>query len=352
MMKNNKGFTLIELLSVIVIIAIITSITFRVVTNEINKSKNNLYETQISNIIDASKKYMLENPNIDKYHINTICKSISVLQDNGYLDKGKIVNPKTDEDMVAKGYKFKVKFDSSTNQYVYDVTDTCIESIKIPVSEKIIKEVDIKISRKEDGLYETNDAYIYRGINPNNYIKLNNNLWRIISINKETMMVKIINLNGSQYTWQDSGIVKILNSEFDEGTTYNSIKENININSKWSKNLLSKLDSAMTIKSIEKQSNDYQTIGLLTVGEYIDASLDSECYKKNNCNSYLNNEKNYWLLNQTINGENWYINNSGNINYVKPSSEQLYYGYPVLYLKIDTEIKSGIGTREEPYILK
>ena len=49
---NKKGFTLIELISVIALIAIVSTLVFKVVTDKIQNSKKALYENLISDLID------------------------------------------------------------------------------------------------------------------------------------------------------------------------------------------------------------------------------------------------------------------------------------------------------------
>lgn len=349
-MKKN-GFTLIELITVIVVIGIIAMISFQAVTSKINKSKERAYNVQVSNIKDAAKKYMLENEVDDPYHLNTMCISLSTLQKKGYLENGEIKNPKTNENFdVDKNY-VEVKYNLEKNQYEYSFTDICVVNDEIiPASKTIIENNEIKITNEKDGLYETTDSYVYRGDNPNNYIEFNNKSWRIVSIDKETMMMKIINLENDQI--QENDFIEKLNADFGTGTTYNkNFKKKINTNSKWNQGVVNSLESSLTLKSIEKQSNSYNTIGLLTVGEYIDASLIKDCYKQNNCSSYLSKSTNYWLLNKTSDNKSWYITKENKIS-SSTASSQSYNIYPCLFLKLNTQIDSGYGTKENPYKLK
>lgn len=348
---KNKGFTLVELIGVIVIIAIIAAISFQAINNRIKSSEKKLWETQENNIIEAAKKYMLDNSNLDEDHVNTICVKVSSLQTAGYLENGKIIDPKTKAEVNKVGY-VSIKYNFDTNQYNYYYTAICTESTIVPIYKSILANENLKVATSGDGLYETTDSYVYRGANPNNYLKIGTTTWRILSIDKESKMVKIINLSGNTSKVWDDNLITELNSDFNTGSTYDAFRDSIYVNSKWSKENIDKLDSALIVKSIEKQSNDYQTIGLLTVGEYIDASLNKNCYSNNSCNSYLSVNKNYWLLNKTSNDKNWYVSSANKLENKTPSSNDLYDINQVLYLGIDNQLNvSGNGTSSNPYVL-
>lgn len=343
---NKKGFTLIELISIIVLISIVASITFGVVTKKIKQSKESLYNTLIADIEKAGEKYMLEHADVDKYHLNTLCIDIPTLQENDYIDKGNIKNPKNGQKLT--GY-VKVTYDNSKNQYEFKYSESCTQSIVTPLVETIINNEEIKVVGNTDGLYETTDDYIYRGNNPNNYLSLNGSNtpeWRIISIDKKNNMIKAIKIKDNQQQWPQNGLSDYLNSDYESGSTYESFKQLINTNSKWNTGKIDKLDTAVTIKSIEKQSNDYYTIGLLSVGEYIDASLNKNCYSSNNCSSYLTTGKKYWLTNKTSDDKQWYVDNN-EIKNISPT-DQLYHIYPVLYLTVNASF-NGDGTISNPY---
>lgn len=347
-MMNKKGFTLVELISVIIIIALISTISFQIIVKRINDSKIKLRAVQINNIIEASKKYMLEYKDIDKYHTKTICVEIETLQEKGFLEKGNIKDPTTKENFSGK---VKIKYDDEKKQYTYNYTDTCVSSSNESIYETLIND-SVKLEGNTDGLYETTDSYVYKGENPNNYISFNNRIWRIVSIDKETMMAKIVNLNSNQYTINENiTIIDSINNDFITGSTYpDEVKKYINTNSKWNKGIIDEIDSAISIKSQEKQSVDYKTIGLLTVGDIIDASLDKNCFDSNSCNSYLNQGK-FWLLNKQNNENYWYVDGIG-LNNKKPISTDLFNVYHSLYLNLSTSVNNGDGTEENPYTLK
>lgn len=342
---NKKGFTLVELLAVIILLAIIAVISFAVVTDRIKDSRQRLYNVLVHDLEKAGEDYMLDNSNIDKYHLNTLCVSIQQLQEKNYLTKDSIVNPMTKQDM--QGY-IKIQYDTTVNQYKYTYIDECTDKIVKPIVETVLENEQIKVSGTQDGLYETIDKYVFKGNNPNNYIKIGGNTWRIVDIDKTTNMAKIIDLKDNQQQWPTNGLLDYLNSDFDSGSTYENLKTITNENSKWNTGKIEKLDTAVSIKSVEKQSSEYNTVGLLTVGEYIEASTDKECYSSNDCSSYLTTGKKYWLLNKLDDNKEWYVDDDELKNITVPTTE-MYHIYPVVYLNVNTSV-TGSGTETDPYI--
>jgi len=123
---NKKGFTLIELLAVITLLTIILTITFSVVTNVLENSRTNTYDSQISTIENAAKRYISDNIqalNDDGTNkISTVYDNfvtIQTLQKEGYLNSKEVLkNPKTDRTMtgcVIAAYAHSYK----QFQYVY-----------------------------------------------------------------------------------------------------------------------------------------------------------------------------------------------------------------------------------------
>lgn len=107
-----KGFTLVELLGVIVVLAIISMIAVPLIDRSINKSDEDLYNTQINQIVKAAKNYYAENLEKlnqvgekcdtspcdagDSKPVNPCCVTLDTLQKGGYLPT-KVDNPKTGE---------------------------------------------------------------------------------------------------------------------------------------------------------------------------------------------------------------------------------------------------------------
>ena len=123
---NKKGFTLVELLAVIIVISVVSLIIFPVVTKQISKSKQDLYNIQVENIIKAAKDMVLDNRELlDENHIVPTLISIEEMQTatnkDGvhYLEEGTIKSPLDESvmngtvvityDESSKGYKYEYK---------------------------------------------------------------------------------------------------------------------------------------------------------------------------------------------------------------------------------------------------
>ena len=120
---NKKGFTLIELLAVIVILAIILSLTIYIASGIINHAKQKTYDVTIANIVDGSNNYAIENkdaltftmPLNEDYEYQ--CLTIQNLIDLGYL-KNNVINSMVSDDKKV-----------STTDYIYIERNTNTKTI-------------------------------------------------------------------------------------------------------------------------------------------------------------------------------------------------------------------------------
>lgn len=96
---KHKGFTLIELLGVIVLLGVLALIAVPAIDKSLNSSKDNLEDTQESQIIKGAKDYYAEHlSELPQAEGASASKTITVkkLQEQGYLPLN-ITNPKTGE---------------------------------------------------------------------------------------------------------------------------------------------------------------------------------------------------------------------------------------------------------------
>ena len=118
-MKKN-AFTLIELLGVLLLLAIIALITFPIIDNTLTNSRNEAYERQKDNIIEAARLYVTENGN---YNTSQKQLSLQTLIDAGFLKDGDILDPR-DSSKTMPGC-ILYNWSNSKNQYIYEYSEEC-----------------------------------------------------------------------------------------------------------------------------------------------------------------------------------------------------------------------------------
>ena len=181
MRKKKNAFTLIELLAVIVILAVILVIAIPRILNVIETSKKDSFKNSAQLIADNAEKKKVSDKLLGKDEEIT-CKDVAKINDEDYAS-------------------CKISFDSEGNAKVSITGKGKFKGLKITNGTKGNAEV-IEITKPTYGMkaveYITNlleydgeglkidntpDANIrYYGSDPNNYVKFNNELWRIIGV--------------------------------------------------------------------------------------------------------------------------------------------------------------------------
>ncbi len=235
MRKKRNAFTLIELLAVIVILAVILVISIPRILDVIETSKKDSIKSSARMIINsAEKKNMIDKVNGSTEEVT--CDNSVKLSKEDY-ESCKITideEGKATINLVGKG-----KFDGykciGTND---NLACGQVESITLPLNGKeyIEKLYSNELSRIENGLKKDNteDQNIrYYGSNPNNYVKFNNELWRIIGVfGNNVKLVRSeklgdlswdssessINSGGGVNEWSQSDLKNYLNTMYYGGT--------------------------------------------------------------------------------------------------------------------------------------
>ena len=214
----------------------------------------------------------------------------------------------------------------------------------------------------------------YTGLNPNNYVSFNGELWRMIGIFDGKMKI-IRNESIGDYEWNDierndwekSSLYHYLNT-----TYYNSLEstsKNMIENATWRIGGYSIPDVTTNAmygyeESLKGASSSSLTttgfIGLMSISDYGYAS--SHCYKNGQS---LNNYDNLVCTNTNwlkVGIDEWTLSPSSLQNlyafYVSAEGVAFFGGVPSslavrpsLYLKSNVYIKGGNGTRNDPYFL-
>ena len=180
-MKKRNAFTLIELLAVIVILAVILVIAIPRILDVIETSKKDSFKNSAQLIADNAEKKKVSDKLLGKDEEIT-CKDVAKINDEDYASC--IIS--FDESGIAKvSITGKGKFDglkitngTKENAEVKEIT-------KPTYGMKATEYITNLLEYDGEGLKidNTSDANIrYYGSNPNNYVRFNNELWRIIGV--------------------------------------------------------------------------------------------------------------------------------------------------------------------------
>lgn len=119
-MKKN-AFTLLELLGVVIILGVLTLITFPIILNQIKDAKQGIKDSTKTLIIDAAKDYYEDNTNnFERIEGITYCIDIKTLTDENYLSR----NLKN-ENLNNIDTNKKVKLIFHNNKFNYEIVDSC-----------------------------------------------------------------------------------------------------------------------------------------------------------------------------------------------------------------------------------
>lgn len=343
---------------------IIIIVVLLLVSSCSGKSKS--YSSIENDMVSAAKNYYANHKsNLPKEEGNSIKVTIGTLIDYELLEEVKDPNNKN---QTCSGY---VEVTKVGDEYAYTPFLTCKGNYEPEYLVDKIK--NSKLDEYGNGVYEMDGEYVYRGDDVNNYLKFNNQVWRIMRVNSNNEIKIILDqYTEDEYTWETSYNIT---QEDTVGITDDYLNTNIRkelleyYNSSFSteeKKLIVLKDWCIGSLNIEEDFNkakecskikENEYVGLINLSDYKDATLDKTCTKPNQeqCNNrnYLTKTAKIfsWTMN-TVEGNNYQVLCFFNGKIIKYDASDKNSISPVVYLASNTIIKSGYGTEESPYIIK
>lgn len=224
------------------------------------------------------------------------------------------------------------------------------------------------------GLYNLAGEKTFRGEVKNNYVLLNKKNWRILRIDENNNIVLMSMFKTETAVWDDRYNSETNTSDGINDYNVSRIKDYVNskyysgdllTDSEKSKVALSKAcigsrskNAFGSLRSIEcsELSDEELPIRLLTVGEYLTASIDPNCktIEDRGCTNYNfmhDFSQSFWTITKGQKNSSYIysINTSGVLEVRANGSRQVRY---VILLSPKAFYLSGSGTYEDPYIIK
>ena len=204
-MKKN-GFTLVEITVCVVLLVTIFLLVVPKVNTMINNKKKNAYNSLISTVKDAAQAYVYLNVNIVDDAIESqgyYEVSIRTLQENELLEN-KLENPLTGKNIPSTSI---VKIIKNNEEYIYKFSLDYQYLLEHIIDLYSSEETRISNGLKKDNTVDTNIRYY--GSDPNNYVRFNNELWRIIGVfGNNVKLVRSESLGSLSWDSSDSSINK------------------------------------------------------------------------------------------------------------------------------------------------
>lgn len=361
--KNYEKNSMIYIIVGFVILLIII-ITLVVVVNKKEKKVTGYADVE-TKLVNAAKKYYEKYPEQLPQMSTPTSIDAEQLIENSYL---KPFSEMVDENTQCTGQVKVYKNDDNYAYFPYLNCGTDYKSTKL--KDKIIEENTVT---EGAGLYKINNEYIFRGEYPNNYVKFNNEIWRIIKINDDGS-IKLISLSKKpeKTIWDDrynnerngntgkndfrvSRILEELTNIYKEDRYITKANKELLIKGKWCIGKTSENDTQISDLNLCNDVYEDLYIGLLTIDEILIPSLDENCKNiyDGECTNY-----NYfteinvgWTI--TTGQEKTYTVFSGNQGAVAIRNASVSNNIrPVININPDVLYKSGDGTEKTPYIIE
>lgn len=341
------------------------------------KNSSLSYSEIESKLVSGARKYYANKKDALPLNDNDEVEvDASLLKEEGYIKD--LSKYQKDKNVACSG---KVIVTKSGNYYNYSPYLNCGDKY---TTTYLYEELISKVVSKDDGLYKKEQystktkgketVYVFRGDYVNNFIKLDEFLWRIVKINSDYSL-EIIQENDKKTrlssVWDDR-----YNNTKNENAGINDYYKSIirkNISDYYNSSTLSDIvkekivfkDICVGSRKLSETKNDgsvecrnilqNEPLSLLTIYDFINASLDTNCKRLDsyNCSNYnylSKYNRSFWLL--TTSSEKSYIGYGIYNNSTSSKLSSLKTARLVTNLNKNIIFAGGTGTETDPYLIK
>ena len=361
------------LLAVVIVVVVVVMLIIMAIASS-TKGKTLTYDQIEAEMKNAAMEfYQVQSALLPEEDGETAEVSVETLSSSEYHLMSPLSESRPGEDCSGRVVVEKVG-----DNYVYTPYLDCGDNYSTKELYQAVLETGI--DSRGNGLYEMNGEHVFRGEYVNNYVQMDEAVYRIVKVMNDNKILLILNstsISSLSAEWDDrynsdrkydSGINDYRLSRILESlkVLYQFGYGNNAILSDNDKEKLVSFDLCVGKRSESEANNtnqiecsdvlENQMIGLLTVSDFINASLDSNCQKvgDRSCKNYnyLVSNNSWWLVNvpSENTSEVYYVSDAGYIEVSTASNSRRM--RPVIMLNSNVMIQSGTGTAEDPYILK
>lgn len=332
-----------------------------------NVAKTKSYSQMEENLKTAAKNYLNDNRKLLPKDENEQSKiNLDTLVNAKYIKELSSID---DENIKCNGYVSAIKKNEKYKLIPYIKCGKYYETRSIS---DYIKDQGIVTSG--DGLYQSENKYIFKGETPKNYISIGGRLYRIIEIDEDNEL-RLITVKRLNYSTSWDNRYNVDQSKYDGINDYSvsRLKDTMELVyndaeyfSEEEKSLIVPHSACIGKRYLSDNSIDGKTecanqienqyVTIMTASEYMRASLDSHC---NSSNTYTCSNYNYFndisTTYKTITGvaDNTYqvYNVSNGILNVSKASATFTF-YPIIYIDKLSLYASGDGSKDNPYMVR
>lgn len=325
------------------------------------------FEKIENKMVSAAESYYESNPKllpVGEYSKSEL--NVATLAKEGYM---KVLDDYLDDNVTCTGKVIVLK---NKDNYTYIPKLSCGNDYN---TKSLAETLTGNIVTEGEGLYNINDEFVYRGEKLNNYVSFAGKKWRVLRVTKDNEIRLIQEDMFDKSVWDNRYNVDKKSSSGINSFEVNGVNSRIKdeLETIYNGKAFSSDDKAKLVPKqlcIGKRTNDdttidgsaecslltdeYYSLGLLQVNEYMISSLDTGCTatNKRTCTNYnflANYLDRFWTI--TANAENTHEVYSID---TLPTSSYANRKFGIkLVININGEVNytKGDGTIENPYVI-
>lgn len=349
-----------------IVILVVMIIVFSFVFKGTGSSKSNTYSQMEENLKVVAEKYANKNVKLlpkdekEQSKINT-----DTLINAKYI---KELHSIEDENVKCSGH---VLINKNGDNYKYIPYIKCGKYYETKTIANYI-ETNETVVTSDDGLYKNGERYAYKGENPNNYLKIDEGIYRILEISDDELRVISTIAYKDRSVWDNRYNIEIDNYKGINDFSKSRLRDNLD--SAYNSDFFSDIERSFFIshdicigkRSLDDESIDgnaecskifqNQKISMIYVSDYMRASTDPNCTNSSSesCSNYNYLEGISSSL-ETItavadNTYQVYRIDSGMAGII--DALKGFKIYPVVYIDKNALYAGGNGTEENPYTIR